>query len=59
MIVRDGVEVLLRVESTSWVKSQVAIGSLDDVCDFVNGLTTIKGVLVCDAVFNNVGECYA
>ena len=37
-MMRDGVEVLLFVEGT---RNQVAIGSLDDVCDLVDGLTPI------------------
>ena len=41
------------------MKSQVEIGGLDDICDLVDSLTPIKGVLVCEPDFNDVGECYA
>lgn len=59
MTTHDGVEVLLCVERTSKEKSQVAF-SLDDVCDLVDGLMPIKGVLESEqAVFHDIRECGA
>lgn len=56
MVVRDGMEVLLGIKGTPEEKSKVAIGSLDDVCDLVYGLTAIERVLVSEPVFDDVGE---
>ena len=59
MIVGDDMEILLCVEGTSQEKRQVAIGSLDDMCDLIDGLTPIEGLFICEPIFNDVGECDA
>jgi hypothetical protein len=56
MVIGDGMEVLLGIKCTPKEKSQVAISSLDDVCDLVYGLTAIEGVLVSETVFDDVSE---
>jgi|SRR6266571_8239789 len=56
MVIRDGMEVLLGIKGTPKEKSKVAIGSLDNICDLVYGLTPIERVLVSEPVFDNVRE---
>ena len=56
MIIRDCMKMLLRIERPPQEKSKITIRGHDDICNLVYGLTPIKGILIGEPVFDDVGE---
>lgn len=56
MVVRDVVEELLGVERTTEEEGEVPVGGFDDVGDLVDGVATVEGVGVDEAVLDALAE---
>jgi hypothetical protein len=56
MVIGDRMEILLSIERAAQKERKVAVCRLDDVGNLVDCLTPIKGVLIREAVLDNVSE---
>lgn len=53
------VKEFLRIQSAAKEESKIAVGSLNDVGDFVDGFASVKGILVRESIFDAIGDGYA
>lgn len=56
MVVRDVVEELLSVQSSTKEESKVAILSFDDLSNERDCLSTVERVLICQTIFDPLGQ---
>jgi hypothetical protein len=59
MVIRDIMEELLRIKGTAKKECQTTIGSLDNVGNLINGLTTIKRVIVRKTILDTFSSGHA